>query len=388
MSGGDRSHDPFELLWMTGLALGVGWVAWQFLGADLVALTLRLKLAELALLHRLGAGDTESQALANAVRDVLAAPAPVSVALWGGLLDQVGRVWRWPVVMGLVAVGVGLLALHPAERFRRRFDLRGLAEAMGAQWPYALHALRRGNIRLPLDHPRWGMALAEWAFVDRFDLLVDPAADPPELHRERTRTALARQLGEPWRGADALPPHARALAGLFALRAVASDTTDERAAADLDRRASTGLRELAWRAARRKRNDYRPVAADYRRLIQATRSGLDHAAIQEVIGQHGYTHTVLMRLLDEARRGGVLPPALFTWLKGVDRPLWYALTSLGRRAPFVEALGACAHYTGERRMGSALSGPAMEGAVEALAAALPRATRPSSRDAPAAEDHP
>ena len=47
MSGGDRSHDPFEWLWMTGLALGVGWVAWQFLGADLVALTLRLKLAEL-----------------------------------------------------------------------------------------------------------------------------------------------------------------------------------------------------------------------------------------------------------------------------------------------------------------------------------------------------
>ena len=95
-----------------------------------------------------------------------------------------------------------------------------------------------------------------------------------------------------------------------------------------------------------------------------------------------------MRLLDEARRGGVLPPALFTWLKGVDRPLWYALTSLGRRAPFVEALGACAHYAAERRMGSALSGPAVEGAVEALAAALPRATRPSSRDAPAAEDHP
>lgn len=176
--------------------------------------------------------------------------------------------------------------------------------------------------------------------------------------------------------------------GLCALRAVASVTTDERAAADLDRRAFAGLRELAWRAARRKRNDYRPVAADYRRLIQATRSGLDHAAIQEVIGQHGYTHTVLMRLLDEARRGGVLPPALFTWLKGVDRPLWYALTSLGRRAPFVEALGACAHYAAERRMGSALSGPAVEGAVEALAAALPRATRPSSRDAPAAEDHP
>ncbi len=388
MSGNDRSHDPFEWLWMTGLALGVGWVAWQVLGDDLVTLTLRLKWAELGFLHRIGAGDSESQALMEAVRDALAAPGPVSVALWGNLLDQVGRAWRWPVVMGLLAVGVWLVALHPAERFRRRFDLCGLAEAMGAQWPYALHALRRGNIRLSIDHPRWGMALAEWAFVNRFDLLVDPEANPPELHRERTRAVLACQLGEPWRGADALPPHARALAGLFALRVVASVTADERTAAGLDRQIDAGLRELAWQAARRKDNDYRPAAADYRRVIQATRLHLDHAAVQGVIGQHGYPHTVLMRLLDEARRGGVLPPALFTWLKGVDRPLWYALTSLGRRAPFVEGLGACAHYVAERQMGGALNSPAVAGAVEALAAALTRAVRPPPREAAAPADRP
>ena len=388
MSGNDRSHDPFEWLWMTGLALGVGWVAWWVLGDDLIALSLRLKLAELELLHRLGAGDAGSQALADAVRDALTAPAPVSVALWGSLLDQVGRAWRWPVVMGLGAVGVGLLVLHPAERFRRRFDLRGLAEAMGEQWPYALHALRRGNIRLPLDHPRWGMALTEWAFVDRFDLLVDPAAESPEPHRERTRMTLERQLGEPWRGPDALPLHAQALAGLFALRGVAFVAADERTAADLDRRTAAGLRELAWQAARRKDNDYRPAAADYRRVIQATRPSLDHAAVRDAIGQHGYTHTVLMRLLDEARRGGVLPPALFAWLKGVDRPLWYALTSLGRRAPFVEGLGACAHYAAERRMGGALHSPAVAGAVEALAVALTRAVRPPPREAAAPADRP
>ena len=388
MSGNDRSHDPFEWLWMTGLALGVGWVAWQVLGVDLVALTLRLKLAELDLLHRFGAGDAGSRALADVVRDALATPAPVSVALWGGLLDQVGRVWRWPVVMGLVAVGGWLLVMHPAERFRRRFDLRGLAEGMGEQWPYALHALRRENIRLPLDHPRWGMALAEWAFVERFDLLVDPAAESPELHRERAWMALARQLGEPWRDADVLPLHAQALAGLFALRAVAFVTADERAAADFDRRTYAGLRELAWRAARRKDNDYRPIAADYRRVIQATRPCLDHAAVRDAIGQHGYTHTVLMRLLEDARRSGVLPPALFTWLKGVDRPLWYALTSLGRRAPFVEGLGACAHYAAERRMGRALHDPAVTGAVEALALTLTRAVRPPHYEAVAPADRP
>lgn len=123
-------------------------------------------------------------------------------------------------------------------------------------------------------------------------------------------------------------------------------------------------------------------------MIQATRPSLDHAAVRDAIGQHGYTHTVLMRLLDEARRGGVLPPALFAWLKGVDRPLWYALTSLGRRAPFVEGLGACAHYAAERRMGGALHSPAVAGAVEALAVALTRVVRPPPREAAAPADRP
>ena len=376
MNGNDRSPDPFEWLWMTGLVVGGGWMVWQIVGVDLVALSLRLKQAELGLLRDLGVGDAASQALADAVCEALNDPAAVSVAHWIDLLDQVGRWWRWPVVIGLIAIGAWLLVGHPAERFRRRFDLRGLAEAMGKQWPYALHALRRGNIHLPLDHPRWGMALAEWAFVEKFDLLVDPAAQPPELHFERTRRTLASQLGEPWRGVKSLPLHAQALAGLFARRCIAFMTADDRAAADLDRQAAAGLRELAWRAAQQQVNDYQPTTADYRRVIQATRLDLDHPAVQAIISRHRYTHTVLMRLLEEARRGGVLPPALFTWLKGVDRPLWYALTSLGRRAPFVEGLGVSAHYAAERRLGRALQNPAVTGAVEALATALTRAVRP------------
>jgi hypothetical protein len=123
-------------------------------------------------------------------------------------------------------------------------------------------------------------------------------------------------------------------------------------------------------------------------VIQGTRPDLDHPAVQAIIGQHRYTHTMLMRLLEEARRGGVLPPALFTWLKGVDRPLWYALTSLGRRAPFVEGLGASAHYVAERRLGRALQSPAVAGAVEALATALTRAVRPAPPEAAALADRP
>ncbi|HRY15614.1 MAG TPA: hypothetical protein P5330_07050, partial [Candidatus Competibacteraceae bacterium] len=111
---------------------------------------------------------------------------------------------------------------------------------------------------------------------------------------------------------------------------------------------------------------YLPPMAAYRRVIEATAPFLEASTIQPLVAQHAYTATVLLRLLAEARRGGVLPPALFSWLKGVDRPLWYALTSLGRRVPFVEALGAMAHYQAERTVGAALYAPTVGAALEGL----------------------
>ena len=54
------------------------------------------------------------------------------------------------------------------------------------------------------------------------------------------------------------------------------------------------------------------------------------------------------------------------WLKGMDRPLWYALSSLGRRLPFVEAAGAIAHYHAERAAGFARPAPAVDRALDGL----------------------
>ncbi len=84
-----------------------------------------------------------------------------------------------------------------------------------------------------------------------------------------------------------------------------------------------------------------------------------------------------MSLLNSARlRAGVLAPGQFAWLKLVDRPLWYALASLGFETegigrylhpnPRGEAVGARDHWAIERLMGVPVLEPSLDRAIEAL----------------------
>ena len=207
------------------------------------------------------------------------------------------------------------------------------------------------------------MALSPADFLRRHDLVERADEGGGRLREARAEAALAAQLGAPWAEA---PPHARALAGVFALRIAASEAETDAAAEPPTRRASEALRRLAAAAAANATGDYLPPAARYAETIAETAAVLRSEAIRRRLAGHAYTQTALLRLLEDARQGGVLPAALFSWLKGVDRPLWYALSSLGRRVPFVEALGATSHFEAERRAGRALYPPAVEAAVEGL----------------------
>ena len=84
-----------------------------------------------------------------------------------------------------------------------------------------------------------------------------------------------------------------------------------------------------------------------------------------------------MSLLNTARkRNGVLAPAQFSWLKLVDRPLWYALQSLGFETegtgrylhpnPRVEAVGARDHWAVERAADIPIPKPTFDRALIAL----------------------
>src|SRR5260363_436592 len=64
--------------------------------------------------------------------------------------------------------------------------------------------------------------------------------------------------------------------------------------------------------------------------------------------QHPYPRTLLMALLIEARTLGVLPSSHFIWLKPLDRALWYALNTAGRKVPFIESAGVFNQMQAER----------------------------------------
>jgi len=359
----DGSRNTSDELWMIAAVIVAPLLMWWAWSDRFVVWAFQLKLAQLKLLHALGSGTADRAELAAALRGALTAPHRIDFDTFQFGLSAVGVYLRGPVAVALAGLGAWLLFLHPAGRFRRRFDLKALAEALREPWPYALHALRRGNLDLPLDHPVWGMALSGAAFLQKGDLLERTEAGWT-LRAARAEAALASQLGAPWNEA---PAHAQALAGLFALRITGCEMSSDDAEAErLKKRAFEGLRALARSAANHPVGDYLPPAAAHTRVIVETAPYLRAVLIQQRIAGHAYTQTVLLRLLADARSGGVLPTALFSWLKGVDRPLWYTLSSLGRRVHFVEALGAISHYEAERRAGVALYPPVLEAAIAGL----------------------
>ncbi len=90
-------------------------------------------------------------------------------------------------------------------------------------------------------------------------------------------------------------------------------------------------------------------------------------ACYKALARHGTRETLLMGLLREARRTAAIGPSEFSWLKGVDRGLWYALDNLGRRTFHVEGLAAMDHFAHEEAASGYLEIPHVDVAAAALA---------------------
>jgi hypothetical protein len=203
------------------------------------------------------------------------------VAVAGG--DRAGRGWAW------LLVAASRRAVSPPFRSARagRGDGRAVAvcpaRLAAGQYPSSLSTIPAGGWRWRSGRSSTGSICWWIRWLSRRNCTC-----------ERTRTALARQLGEPWRGADVLAPPRPGLGGpVRAARCVAFVTTDERAAADLDRRGGGGTAGagLASRAAEARTTigRWQPIIGG---VIQGTRLlSRPCLLIQAVIGQHRYTHT-------------------------------------------------------------------------------------------------
>ena len=292
-----------------------------------------------------------------------------------GLLDHVGRFFRIPAAALMLLLAVACYLRAAPARHCRPFDLTGLRQEQAQYFRWAGAMLGRSlalvNIRKGEPRPADpALRVEEW--VERHAKRRDG-----ELDEAAAKRALVRQLGARWQGLENAKPHVRCLLAAFALHLAGRREEAMQLLGDMAEALPLGARDEAGGPAK-------PLAFPAALIQSADQVLVDSDLRRPALGianRHAYTTPALMSVLNEARRrSGVLPPAAFNALKLVDRPLWYALHSLGfpgdgpgqniHPNPRVEAVGARDHWATERAMRRPLCAPEIEQALGSVRTAF------------------
>jgi len=343
----------FYLLLLLAVAVLAVWL-WINLHGQIAYALLVWKHAELQALHSF------TSYYDGVDRQVVSIPPDqMTLAQLGRLVNIVGSSVSTPACVVLLMLAGAAYFFAPSRRFRTLLDADGVFRAQGEPFRCAGAYVGREQ---PLVEPKPSLLRAndfalhapEWIARHAWDA---KAGFQPML----CRLALVRQLGPVWTGPAAAQPHARLLFAAFALHSIR-----ERA------EATRLLGDFAQRLAKGDGQDALDVPAELVARADVILADRDVATgCVEVAAKHAFQTTALMAALDHARdKAGVLAPAQFNGLKLVDRGLWYALHSLGMPNPYVEALGARAHWAAEALAGQPLHTPVIDAAVHAVRTGL------------------
>jgi len=405
------NEDPtWHLLLYVTILLGIAYLVWYFFRTEILELLRYVRLAELWLI---GLFDSRASACFEWLKSAKAGdkvvPSPetvkaaaacygasltalptvealeyynVSPSSIGAMTRLVSKHIRWITIIVCIAIGVYALYLTPRNKFRTRHDLESLIKAQSLIWPILspivnfvpskVSARTPGDV-VPDKLPVFAEALSpeEWISWHRIKI-VNGIPD-----REMTRRAFVQQLGPKWGGLKGLPPYILALFSAFALKGV-----QKREESD----------DLLGRIARCWSPDkglVLPVKLEMeiRKIAEDPEIG---GEALKIASRHAYRTTAMLGVLKWARfSGGVLAPAHFLWLRGVDRNLWYPLNNLGRRAFHTEGAGAMAHFMAEEAAKKPLVIPRVDTAIVALNQYMAANARPiPPREEPGAIEAP
>ncbi len=294
--------------------------------------------------------------LAPVLVAAMALPLPCLLVLagqdtyWASGLVWLARGWvEWLCWFGTVlavAAGIG------ARLSTGRDGAHGWRSLLSAQ------AARQDLVAVPAFAPT-RRAVTSSALTAREYLSRDGLPDTRgTFDAQGTAHVMARRLGEPMRPVQAMPSHVRALAAVCLLQA----SRGREAVAE-----SIVLRGLLAKA-----NVDGTSPTSHESVVDAVDRALRlHAdVLNAVCSAHAFDATRLVALLLRARVHGILPTAECMWLRDVDRDLYYALASVGRRVTHVEGIAALAHHEAEVLAGTALTVPRLDGAMRGIEAVL------------------
>ena len=356
MADNNTNNDATIFLFM-GLAIAGCWLFWHLFHEQIIYALRWLRYGEMWVLDRI----VDNPKMVE-FQDYFGARS--STVTWQHIAFSsllVGHYIAWPVagILGLCAIWVMFKA--PKIAFKHAYGLDRLIAAQAKVWPVIAPLVNfnpaEDNSRDPTGPtPDKLPVFAEALSPEEWMKFYRVARTPEGIDRDAAAAAFSSQLGPRWKGARNLPLAGRALFAVCALK-----IARKRDPADML------LGRLAQAVETKGGMRFKPDLALRREIDQIIRDPALGGVAEQVAIRHAFATPAMLHVLSHARdRGGVLAPAQFVWLRGVNRSLWYPLNNLGRRAFHPEAAGAMAHFEAELAANRPLLTPKVKNAVDAL----------------------
>lgn len=281
--------------------------------------------ADFPKLHTLAA--TKMNILAHASQRTEA----MSISQFLDVMEQTAGI-LWLILLPLAVYGLIATSQHPLNRTRRRITIYSLPRIMAAFSPVIIPSLYYGDrktLLLNTDPPEHRSAMTPEEFASTHNLVR-----AQRLDQKLARQVFAAQLGTPLKNQDSFSACERAIVAILGLQVFCGDRPGALTLVDtLNRSCSKRHKE------HNKRRGYPKLSLADSAFCRVMNTPKARAWLK----RHSTTRTALSALHNQDLR---LPAGQFRWLKGLDRTLWYALSSSGRPKVFVEGAGVvtAAHW--------------------------------------------
>ncbi|WP_434523826.1 secretion/conjugation apparatus DotM-related subunit [Photorhabdus asymbiotica] len=216
----------------------------------------------------------------------------------------------------------------PHYRFNRQIDVNKLAHLIVRRSPSIAHTLARysnfSDQLLNYDDEESKSPLTPIEFAKKHNLIDN---EKKTFRKSQTRKIFRQQINfdSLKNGKLQLKDYEKILAAIFSLARFFNDYTNAKELL-FDLNLSCLETEDAY-------PNFEPV-------LEKCQIVLNTEEFQTFSSGYRSSRTMLYALLDADLS---IPPAHFRWLKGLDRTLWMALTSVGRGKKFVEGAGVIAY---------------------------------------------